>query len=147
MKCVAKWVGAIAWAFFVTVYAFVVFAGGGDKNQAMKEVTVSERDHGRLIEVAPDSRIAVRLIENPSTGYRWELEPPKDTVLKLETDTYQPPATSVPGAGGIRVFEFRAQSAGIALIRLRLRRPWESEHAHEIVEVTVRVRTGSGLEK
>jgi inhibitor of cysteine peptidase len=113
----------------------------------MKEVIVSEPDHGRLIEVAPDSRIAVRLLENPSTGYRWELEPPEGTVLKLETDTYQPPATSVPGAGGIRVFEFRAQSAGIALIRLRLRRPWESEHAHKIFEVTVRVRTVSGLEK
>lgn len=113
----------------------------------MKEVTVSEADHGRLIELAPDSRIAVRLLENPSTGYRWELESPEDAVLKLETATYQPPATSVPGAGGIRVFEFRAQFAGIALIRLRLRRPWESEHAHTIFEVTVKVRTGSGLEK
>jgi inhibitor of cysteine peptidase len=125
----------------------VVYSGGGDKNQATREVTVSESDHGRLVEVARDSRIVVRLFENPSTGYRWELEPPEDTALKFETDTHLPPATSVPGAGGIRVFKFRAQSAGIALIQLRCRRPWEIEHAPKILEVTVYVRTGLGLEE
>lgn len=123
------------------------YAKGGDKNQAMKEVTVSETDHGQLIKVDLGSQIAVRLPENPSTGYQWELELPQDTVLKLETDTYQPPSASVPGAGGIRVWKFRARSAGIALIRLRLRRPWEGEHALQIFEVTVHVGTGSGLEK
>ena len=121
-----------------------VYAEGGDKNRAMKEVTISESDHGRVIEVVPDSRIAVRLVENPSTGYQWDLEPPEGPVLKLGADSYQPPATSVPGAGGIRVFEFHAMSAGITFIRLRLRRSCESEHAHKIFEVAVHVRTDSG---
>lgn len=113
----------------------------------MREVTISESDHGRLVEVAPDDRVAVQLPENPSTGYRWELEPPDDAVLRLETDTLRPPTTSAPGAGGIRVLEFRAQSAGLARIRLRLRRPWESEHAQGTLEVTVRVRSGSGSQR
>jgi inhibitor of cysteine peptidase len=120
---------------------------GGDQNKAIGEVTVSGPDHGRRIEVASDSRIVVRLPENPSTGYRWELEPPLETVLKLIRDSHQPPARSVPGAGGIRVFEFRARSAGSALIHLRLRRPWESERPHGVFEVTVCVRTSSGLGK
>lgn len=113
----------------------------------MSELTVSEPDHGRLIEIGLDSRIAVRLHETPSTGFRWELEPSTDAVLKLEVDTYQSPATSVPGAGGIRVFEFHAQSSGSGLIRLHLCRPWESGHAYRTFQVTVRVRPGSELEK
>lgn len=145
MNIPAGWVGTIGWALVATAYAPAAHKGGGNKNQAMEEVVVTEPDHGRVIEVALTSRLLVRLPESPSTGYRWELEPPVGDVLKLEADTYQPATSSVPGAGGIRVLEFDTGSDGIVLIRLRLRRPWETGDALRVFEVNVRVRTGSGL--
>lgn len=62
-------------------------------------------------------------------------------MLNLEANTYLPPANSVPGAGGVRVLEFRAKSAGIALIQLLCRRPWEIENSLKNFEVTVNVGT------
>jgi inhibitor of cysteine peptidase len=119
----------------------------GDKELAMTEVTLGAADRGRLIEVAPGSRVLLRLPENPSTGYRWELEPLEGDALKRQADTYQPPATLAPGAGGVRVFDFLARSPGNVVLRLRLRRPWEpAGAAAETFEVTVQIspRSGSG---
>lgn len=112
----------------------------------MPEIILSAADRGKLIEVAPDSRVLLRLLENPSTGYRWELEPFEGDALKLQADTYQAPATLAPGAGGVRVFDFLARSSGTVTLRLYLRRPWEPAGTIETFEVTILVspRSSSG---
>jgi inhibitor of cysteine peptidase len=123
--------------------AYTLLAGcataATDKESAMNEIVVGEEDRGRLIEVVQGSRVLLRLPENPSTGYRWELEPFEGNALKLQADTYQPPSIMTPGAGGVRVIDFLSQSSGTVLLRLRLRRPWDPEDVAKAFEVTVHV--------
>jgi len=111
----------------------------------MTEVILDAADRGRTIEVAPGSRVLVRLPENPSTGYRWELEALEGDALDLQAATYQVPATLAPGAGGTRLFEFLARSPGNMLLHLRLGRPWEpAGTAAETFEASVQVSSHPG---
>jgi len=105
----------------------------------MTEVKIGEADRGRLIQATQGSPVLLHLPENPSTGYRWELEPLQSETLMLKADTYLPPTTLIPGAGGIRLFEFLARSPGFVLLRLDLRQPWKPEDRAETFEVTIRV--------
>jgi inhibitor of cysteine peptidase len=119
------------------------------KEAVMTEVVLGETDSGRQVETAAGSRVLVRLPENPSTGYRWQLEPFKGDAVRLESDDYQHmPSASVPGAGGVRIFTFLAQSPGTVLLRLRLKRPWESKAADaKTFEVTVQVMQQNGKKR
>lgn len=111
-----------------------------DGGRAMAEVMVGLEDRGKRIEVSLSSRVTLRLPENPSTGYRWELQSLAGDILEIHGDHYQPPAVLFPGAGGIHIFEFIAHAPGQALLRLRLTRPWETEHADaQTFDVTVTV--------
>ncbi|HEY5247769.1 MAG TPA: protease inhibitor I42 family protein [Dermatophilaceae bacterium] len=65
----------------------------------------------------------VRLPENPTTGYRWQLDS-GDARLKLVEDRFEGAGT-LPGAGGERVLVFEAVRAGSARLRLAKRRSWE----------------------
>jgi inhibitor of cysteine peptidase len=144
---------AILCRSFRSVVRFILMAGalsvgyaapGGGKELALTEVILSAADQGKLITVAPSSHVQLRLPENPSTGYSWELEPLQGDALALQAETYQPPTTLAPGAGGVRVFDFLARSAGNVLLLLRLRRPWEPASAAETFEVKVQVSPRSG---
>ena len=55
----------------------------------MNEVIVDESYNGKKIEVFSNSRVLLRLPENPSTGYRWELKPINDNILNLQKNLYQ----------------------------------------------------------
>ena len=70
-------------------------------------------------------RATVRLRENPTTGYRWELaELPAG--VRLTADRYEPdPAgPGVVGGGGEHVFALRAPNREARIVA-RLCRPWE----------------------
>jgi len=109
----------------------------------MTEVKVGEADRGRLIQVIQGSHVLLHLPENPSTGYSWELEPLQGDTLMLQADTYLPPTSLIPGAGGIRLFEFLARSPGLVLLQLDLRQPWKPKDRAETFEVTIRVVSNS----
>ena len=132
----------LALSFFFTVLVMSTgYSTTEDyKESAMTEVIIDESYNGRQIEVAYNSRVLLRLPENPSTGYRWEIKPLNDDTLKLQVDTYRAPTTIVMGAGGTRVFEFIAQSPGTFHLNLHLKKPWDSEgEAIKIFEITLHV--------
>lgn len=111
-----------------------------DEGQSMSEVMVGLEDSGKRIAVSLGRRVILRLPENPSTGYRWELQSFAGDILEIHGDHYQPPAVLSPGAGGIRLFEFLAHAPGQVLLHLRLTRPWETERADaQTFDVTVTV--------
>lgn len=90
------------------------------------------------VSLAPGDRLVLRLAENPTTGYRWELpEPP--AALSVESDEFRPSPSEAPGSGGERVIVLRATAAGQQSVRLRLKRPWESAAIRTLTaDVTVR---------
>lgn len=130
------------------VYSAIAWAGKAEE-PAMSPVEVGFEDKGRLIELHQGGRLLVRLPENPSTGYRWELKSFTHGILELQSEGYESPESLIPGAGGVRSFTFIALSRGASSMHMRLRRPWEPEQAAgEVFHVSVEVvaTSGSGLD-
>jgi inhibitor of cysteine peptidase len=80
--------------------------------------------------------VTLGLPENPTTGYRWAVV----SLGKLTPggDTYQPDS-ALPGASGIRTFDWTAVP-GVHLLALVLRREWEpSDQALDHFSMNVQV--------
>ncbi len=85
---------------------------------------LNNQDNGRTIEVEAQSVVTVRLDENPSTGYRWNIETAEG--LELVGDNFERIRDTI-GAGGVRIFQFRASKAGSHRLNIRKWRDWEGE--------------------
>lgn len=83
------------------------------------------------------AEMSLDFISNPSTGYDWVYE-------ILEGDNYAEiylirqdndfPQTNVAGAGGHRIYYFKATKAGKQTLTFTYRRPWEGgETAYDVV--------------
>lgn len=107
----------------------------------MHEVIVAQTDHLRAFEVSPGDLVSIRLEENPTTGYQWEVDEFDEQVIVVEhSDFSMAPGTGI-GGGGIRTLAFRARSRGTVVLQMKLRREWEPEEtAIDRFEVTIRVR-------
>jgi inhibitor of cysteine peptidase len=95
----------------------------------MSTVTLTATDDGRTVDLGAGDSVVLRLAENPTTGYQWALEPGSDDVLALQGSDYIGPTSPNPGAGGQRVFTFKAARGGSATVHLRLRRAWEGDQS------------------
>ncbi|GAA2295129.1 hypothetical protein GCM10010234_41180 [Streptomyces hawaiiensis] len=89
----------------------------------MGEVRVSPRDSE--VRVSLGDEVVVELPENATTGYLWSVQH-IDGGLEVTSDEYRAPGQVLPGAGGQRVVRVRPTAAGEGLVRLVLKRPWES---------------------
>ena len=85
--------------------------------------------------------IEIRLVENPSTGYGWELN--LTDGLQLVSNEYKPP-TALPndikifGGAGVRIYRIEATGFGSQSITETYKRPWETNIAKKnIVKVFV----------
>ena len=68
--------------------------------------------------------MVVRLPENPTTGYRWQIAS-EDSCLRMVDDRFEG-AQYPRGAGGLRVLAFEAVQAGSLSLQLLKSRSWES---------------------
>jgi inhibitor of cysteine peptidase len=84
----------------------------------------TEADTGKTVEEPLGETFEVRLQENPTTGYSWNLSLTEG--LTLSGDEYIPSSTGgqVVGAGGIRSFTLVAAGAGDQEVRAEYRRSW-----------------------
>ena len=92
----------------------------------MSDHTLTEAAHGSTLQLALGDTISLRLAENPSTGYRWQLT--LGAGLEAAGDDYTPGlpvVAGVVGAGGERVFGIRATQAGHSTVSALLRRGWD----------------------
>jgi len=114
------------------------------KEPSKSEITLSESDPGRTIDVNPGQRLAIRLNSNRTTGYRWELAAPAAGVLtKLGEPSYTAEATAAgaAGGGGIETWSFEASRSGEERLLFEYRRPWERDlPATQTVSYTISVR-------
>jgi inhibitor of cysteine peptidase len=92
---------------------------------------VTEAQNGATTALNVSNTITLRLPENGTTGYLWNL-----TVtpgLKITNDTFVPAETAknVVGAGGVRVWEITAVQTGEQKIQGVYKRPWEATVGNE----------------
>lgn len=66
--------------------------------------------------------ILVRLPQNPSTGYSWEISTSPGLII---SQNYLESVNSVPGAPNYQVWILTATKKGPATFKAYYRRPWE----------------------
>lgn len=94
----------------------------------MSTVTLTKADNGRSIDAGGEDAVALRLPENPTTGFRWQIERIEGS-LELVTDTYYPSSDIQFGSGGIREFHFRRTAKGTARLGLKNLQAWEGDRS------------------
>ncbi len=84
----------------------------------------TERDTGRTVQEALGETFNIRLQENPTTGYSWNLS--TSDGLSTSRDEYIPSQTGgqMVGGGGIHSFYLRATKQGEQKVTGEYRRPW-----------------------
>lgn len=82
---------------------------------------LNENDSGRTVKIGIDEVITVRLIENPTTGYRWLVE----SLGGLEQISDRFESDEAIGASGVREFHFRATKVGLYQLNIKNWREWE----------------------
>jgi len=92
-------------------------------------ITLTQANNSQSIEVQTGDIISIRLDENPTTGYRWKLEPDNQGVLELTQSEFVQDASAGVGGGGQHIFTFKALKAGTVSLNLKNWREWEGDRA------------------
>ena len=109
----------------------------------MSEILITQSDQGRTVAAKQGDVIVIRLDENLTTGYAWEIGMIESSMFELLDSDYSqtPTPGAIIGGGGTRTFRFRVKSSGSGQIQLGLRRSWESvDSAIEHFEANIRVQ-------
>lgn len=91
----------------------------------MAEITLSNADNGKTIQLKPGQTLTLQLSENPTTGYRWSIASFNDQLLKLIDDRFNLPNSSAMGSGGQRILTFKATRTGQVNLTVNQKREWE----------------------
>ncbi|SRR5579871_2228465 len=89
-------------------------------------------------EVTLGESFRLQLSENPTTGYRWQLQKNGAPTFHALEDSFEASA-SAPGGGGIRYWIFVAEQVGAATLSLDLRRSWQPQPVSTFT-IAVRVK-------
>ncbi|WP_287660257.1 MULTISPECIES: protease inhibitor I42 family protein [unclassified Microcystis] len=54
----------------------------------MSEIVILDSDRGKTFEVRAGDLIAIRLAENPTTSYRWEISGVDNQLVKFPSSDY-----------------------------------------------------------
>ena len=84
----------------------------------------TDQDDGASVSLVPDDVFQIRLMENPTTGFRWRLSVWDSSILELMRDTFVPSDSSQHGSGGQHVWEFVARGPGHNSLQMTYRRAW-----------------------
>lgn len=94
-------------------------------------IVVNEEQNNAIVTVRAGNSITVRLPENPTTGFTWNLS--ASPGLQVVSDSYIPSDTTgkLIGSGGTHVWDISAQSVGTRTIQGVYMRPWEQATGNE----------------
>jgi inhibitor of cysteine peptidase len=132
----------------VAVAHGLLVAGGCANHPAGAPAALDGTSNGGRVTLSAGATLTIRLVSNPTTGYRWQPAAATDAaVLRQVSNTYAPNTSSpgLVGVGGIETWTYQAQAAGTTTIRLHYVRPWEkppSPAQTYVLTVTVEGRRG-----
>ena len=88
---------------------------------------LNQGDDRRALAVCTGQELELRLVENPTAGFRWRTIEPGEPVCTLVDHHFE--AGSQPGEPGVHLWRFKTIAAGCATIELDYRRAWDAEGA------------------
>lgn len=95
--------------------------------EGMKPLRLSERDDGRTLLLTRGQMLELEVVENPTTGYLWQVERDGMPVLQQADSDFVPEAPNRLGEGGRKTFLFEVVEHGQVLLKLRRLRSWSRE--------------------
>lgn len=99
--------------------------------EGKKMVTFTEKDNGTTGEIAANTRFAVQLEENPTTGYSWNASTSAGLTVLSSEYTVNQHAEGMTGVGGIHTWILEASGTGTQTFTAVYQRPWESITGNE----------------
>ncbi len=100
---------------------------------------LTETDNGTIVESHVGAEVVLRLPENTSTGYRWEVEDIDANLVDVQEGKYLPMSSAV-GSSGEAQWVVRVKATGETQIKLKRWRRWEGESSvRERFEFTLRI--------
>lgn len=106
-------------------------------NEAGCVTVLNENYNGKFIKITRGESFCLKLKENPSTGYSWQLSLNKG--LNLVNSKYSPPVPLnnaqrlMVGASGNHLWKIKAIAKGDQQIEVIYRRSWEKQTGKEKV--------------
>jgi inhibitor of cysteine peptidase len=99
-------------------------------------IELTQDQSGRAVEMAVGDELLVKLAENRTTGYRWDVR--SDGSPACTTLNDEAVAGRRPGEAGIHIWRFAAVATGQATIDIVHKRTWEQQGVQEFtLSVTV----------
>ena len=92
----------------------------------MDGAMLTSNDNGKTIKVADGDTIFVRLHENSTTGYRWDVDKLDEKMVQMERANYDRASDAV-GSGGEATWAVKPQARGTAKVSMKLWREWEGD--------------------
>lgn len=89
-------------------------------------IEISEGETSAEHSLSLNDEVVVRLPENPTTGYRWEITHSGAGELALMDDRFVSGTAAAPGAGGQRLLRYVGRKPGKVTVKAVLKREWES---------------------
>ena len=99
----------------------LLVAACGSAGGSPEPTTLTAAANGTTVQATVGENIFIALEANPTTGYRWQVQPGLDpSVVTFVGDDYQqgPSASGTVGAGGTDTLEFLAAGKGTTTIAL-----------------------------
>jgi inhibitor of cysteine peptidase len=90
-------------------------------------VQLTEQDSGSEVDVHVGDTVSIRLMENPATGYRWNVDPLDDSVVAIDNSEFADSPGGGIGGGGVRTFTLSVRGPGVARVSIKNRRPWQGD--------------------
>jgi inhibitor of cysteine peptidase len=84
-------------------------------------------DNGTTVHIHSRDIITVRLPENPTTGYRWNITTGPGLLTLDDTYIYADPSAGMTGEGGVRFLTMEPETTGTEYISAVYKRPWEDD--------------------
>jgi len=97
-------------------------ASSSAENQNQNKI-ITDVNNGKFITLQKGQTFSLKLNENPSTGYAWQLYLSKG--LKLISDEYIPSSSGALGAAGTHVWTIKAVKNGYQQVNAVYKRPLE----------------------
>jgi inhibitor of cysteine peptidase len=97
----------------------------------VSHLVVTEEQNNATVSVNQSSIITVKLKENPTTGYQWNLT--TSPGLHIDNDSYLPSDTTgkLVGSGGTHLWDISATAKGTRNITAVYKRSWEPVAGNE----------------
>jgi inhibitor of cysteine peptidase len=111
----------------VTTMATTIPTASEDK----KMVTFTESDNGATKEIVAESRFAIQLKENPTTGYTWNTTASPGLEILSSDFKENAHAEGMVGVGGVRTWVLKTSDSGNYTFTASYKRSWEAASGNE----------------